>query len=103
MYVFYDHNEERQLDSQSLFFVGRTSDVSRGYIGSHDLQNRGLDVLIGQSFYVSVMNWELWQIVLDLSQIWSGFEPMLYRIDRKPDWYVFWNIGLILKLININY
>ena len=30
-----------------------------------------------------------------LSQICSGLLPMLYRIDRKPDWNVFLNMAAV--------
>ena len=36
MYVFDDHDQEGQLDSKCLFFVGRACDVSGGHIGPHD-------------------------------------------------------------------
>ena len=56
MYVFDDHHQEGQLDSQLLFGVGRTRDEVRRDIGAHNLEHRGLDVLISESFDVSVAN-----------------------------------------------
>ena len=35
---------------------------------------------------------EIIKKLLDLSQICNGLLPILYKIDKNPDWYVFWNI-----------
>lgn len=35
---------------------------------------------------------EIIKKLLDLSQICKGLLPILYKIDKNPDWYVFWNI-----------
>merc|ERR1719230_2033514 len=38
----------------------------------------------------------MWPFITFLSQICSGFEPMEYRMDKKPDWNVFLNISATL-------
>ena len=52
--VFNDHNKERQLNVKGLFRVGRTSDVVGADIGSHNLQDRRLDILIRDTLDVAV-------------------------------------------------
>jgi hypothetical protein len=47
--------------------------------------------LVGETLDVAVVDW-IRRGVLCLSQIWSGLLPIEYRIERKPDWYVFLNI-----------
>lgn len=34
----------------------------------------------------------MWPFLTFLSQIWSGFDPIEYKIDINPDWNVFLNI-----------
>lgn len=85
MYVFDDHNQERELYSKSLLLVCGAGDIGCGYISAHDLQDRWLNVLICETFDVSVVNW-IRNELLDLSQIWRGLLPMLYKMDKKPDW-----------------
>lgn len=42
------------------------------------------------SWSVILLMWPLWTtldaLLLSFSQIWSGLLPMLYRIDKNPDW-----------------
>jgi len=52
--IFYDHDEERQLDAQSLLGISRAGDVIRTDIGAHDLQNTRLDIRVGDSLHMSV-------------------------------------------------
>ena len=54
MYVFDDHYQEGQLDSKGLLGVGRTGDEVGGDIGPHDLQHRGLNVLVSESLDMPV-------------------------------------------------
>lgn len=84
-YVFDDHDQEGQLDSESLFFICGAGDVSCGDIGAHDFQDRRLNVLIGETLDVAIVDW-IKNEILDLSQIWRGLLPMLYKMDKKPDW-----------------
>jgi hypothetical protein len=37
----------------------------------------------------------------DFSQIYNGLLPMLYKIDKNPDWKVFLNINLTNYLSDI--
>lgn len=34
----------------------------------------------------------MYPLFVVLSQIWSGFDPIEYKIDKKPYWYLFLNI-----------
>lgn len=85
MYVLDDHDQEGQLNAKSLVGVGGACDEGSSDIGPHDLQHRGLDVLIGQPLDVAILDW-ISSRILFLSQIWRGLLPMLYRIERNPDW-----------------
>jgi hypothetical protein len=55
-YIFYDHDKERELNTESFVLVERTGDIRSGNIGSHDLENWREDVLIRQSLYVAILN-----------------------------------------------
>ena len=52
--VLNDHNQEGQLDSQSLLGVERGIDVVGRHISSHDLKDGGLDIWVGDSLNVAV-------------------------------------------------
>jgi hypothetical protein len=52
--VLDDHDQERKLDGQGLLWVERSVDVVGGHIGSHDLENRGLNIRISDSLDVTV-------------------------------------------------
>lgn len=52
--VFDDHDQERQLDGQGLLWVEGSVDVVGGHVGSHDLEDRRLDVWVGDSLDVTV-------------------------------------------------
>jgi len=52
--VLDDHDEERQLDSERLFWIRRTRDVGRADVGSNNLKDEGLDVVICDTFYVTI-------------------------------------------------
>ncbi len=43
-YIFDDHNEERQFNTEGLVSISRTSDVVSGDVSSHDFKNGTLDV-----------------------------------------------------------
>lgn len=84
-YVLDDHDQERKLNSKSLFFICGTGNISRCHIRAHDFQDWRLDVLICETLDVAVVNWVKNEL-LDLSHIWRGLLPILYKMDRKPDW-----------------
>lgn len=75
MYILDDHDEEREFNAEGLALVLWAGDEGSGYVGAHDLQDGRLDVLIGESLDVSVVNW-IKVRVLCLSQICSGLLPM---------------------------
>ena len=52
--VLNDHDQERKLDGQGLLWVKRGIDVVGGHIGSHNLENRGLNIRISDSLNVTV-------------------------------------------------
>ena len=56
MYVLDDHDQEGQLDAQGLVCVGGAGDEGGGHVGAHDLEHRGLDVLVGQPLDVAVLD-----------------------------------------------
>ena len=56
MYVLDDHDQEGQLDPQGLVGVGGAGDEGSGHIGAHDLEDRRLDVLVGQPLDVAVLD-----------------------------------------------
>jgi hypothetical protein len=56
MYIFDDHHEEWQLNTQGFLCIEWAGDVGSSYIGAHDLENRGEDVLISQSFDMAILN-----------------------------------------------
>ena len=53
--VFDDHDQKRQLDSKRFFLVERSRDVSGTDIVAHDLQHRGLDVIVSDPLDVPVL------------------------------------------------
>ena len=55
-YVLDDHNEERKLDGEGLLLVDWAGDEVSGHIGSHDLENGGLNIWISDSLDVTVSN-----------------------------------------------
>jgi len=52
--VLDDHHQERELDTEGLLRVGRAGDEVGGHVGAHDLQDGGLNVVIGQSLDVTI-------------------------------------------------
>ena len=52
--VFYDHDQEWQLDSQSLSRVSWTGDVGRTDVAAHNLQHAGLYVAVCDALDVSI-------------------------------------------------
>ena len=94
-YVFDDHDEERKLDAEDLVLVGGAGDEASRDVGPHDLEHGALDVLVGNALYVPVAHVP----VPDLQRLRAATSPRAaypieYRIERKPDWYVFLNIYL---------
>ena len=52
--VLDDHDQEGELDGQGLLGVNGASDEVGGHVGSHDLEDGGLDISIRQSLDVTV-------------------------------------------------
>jgi len=52
--IFDDHDEERQFDPERLFRIRRTRDVGRADVGSNNLKDEGLDVVVCDTFYMTV-------------------------------------------------
>jgi hypothetical protein len=52
--VLDDHDQERKLNGQSFLRVERSIDVVGGYIGSHDLEDGGLNIRICDSLDMTV-------------------------------------------------
>ena len=52
--VLDDHDQERQLDGQGLLWIKRSVDVVGRHVGAHDLENRRLDIGVGDSLDVTV-------------------------------------------------
>ena len=67
-YIFNDHDEEGQFDAKGLLVLLRAGDEGGGDIGAHDLKYRGLNILIGEPFDVSVV-YCMWYDLLCLSHI----------------------------------
>ena len=44
--VFYDHDQEGQLNSQRLIRVCRACNVIRSHVGSHDFDDRALNIWV---------------------------------------------------------
>ena len=56
LYIFDDHDKEREFDAKGLLVIGGAGDVGGGDIAAHDLENRGLNILVGESFDVSIFD-----------------------------------------------
>ena len=52
--VLDDHHQERQLDAERLLRVRRARNIVRANVGAHDLQDAGLDVLVGDALDVTI-------------------------------------------------
>lgn len=52
--VFDDHDEEGELDAEGFARVGGAGDVGRTHVGSDDLQNQRLNVVVSDSLYVAI-------------------------------------------------
>ena len=81
-YVLDDHDEEGKLDGKSLLAVHGAGDVVGADVGSHDLEDRGLNISIRQSLDVAVAN----LLVPDLEGLGAiscnqGQVSLLLRID----------------------
>jgi hypothetical protein len=53
-YILDDHDQEGQLNAQGLVSISGASNIVSGHIGTHDLQDRGLDVRVRYSLNVTV-------------------------------------------------
>ena len=53
LHVFDNHDEVGQFDSESLPGIGRASDVSGRHVGTHNLQDKTLDVGVGDALDVT--------------------------------------------------
>ena len=53
-YVLDDHDQEGKLDGKGLLDVDGTGDIVSGNIGSHDLEDGGLNISIRQSLDVTI-------------------------------------------------
>ncbi len=53
-YVLDDHDQEGQLDAQSLRVFSWTGDIDRGHVCAHDLEHGRLDVGVRDSLDVAV-------------------------------------------------
>lgn len=89
-YVLDDHDEEGKLDGKSLLGVHRAGDVVGADVGSHDLEDRGLNIGIRQSLDVAVAN----LLIPDLEGLGAksckqGQISLLLCIDREPVWFAF--------------
>ena len=106
-----DHDQEWQLDAQGFSGVSWTGDIGRANVAAHNLQDARLDVAVGDALDVTISHctqltapfsphaFTKLTLVSDmskalpcLSQICRGLLPMLYKMERKPDWKVFLNI-----------
>lgn len=104
-----NHDQEWQLDAQSLSGVSWTGDVGRANVAAHNLQDARLDVAVGdaldvtisycgqlrlssQAFMKLTLVSDMSKALPCLSHICRGLLPMLYKMERKPDWKVFLNI-----------
>lgn len=58
-YILDDHDEKRQLDAERLFGVRRALNIGRAHVGSHDLENRGLDIRIRYALDMAVADCEI--------------------------------------------
>lgn len=52
--ILEDHHQEGKLDTQRLAGVGRAGYEGRGHVRAHDLENRGLNVLVRDTLDVPV-------------------------------------------------
>ncbi len=79
--VLDNHDEERQLDAQHLLGVGRAGHIGGTNVRSHDLQDRGLDIRIGNTLDVAVTH----LLVPDLQRLAPILEckKYLYIIQYK--------------------
>ena len=53
-YVLDDHDQEGEFDGQGLSGIDGAANVVGGYVSSHDLNNRGLNIRVSYSLDVTV-------------------------------------------------
>lgn len=113
--VLDNHDQERQLDTQSLGRVSWTRDVSCAHVAAHDFKDARLNIAVSDSLDVTIPDCNTSDTQCDgailvtsetprlscyghagrppcLSQICNGLLPMLYKMDKNPDWKVFLNM-----------
>jgi hypothetical protein len=56
-HVFYDHDQKRELDTQSIPRIFRATYVVGAHIGAHYFQHAGLNVLVCAPFDVPILYW----------------------------------------------
>jgi hypothetical protein len=56
MYVLDDHDKEGQFDAKGLFLLLWAGNEGGGDVGAHDFEDRRLDILVGDTFNVSIVN-----------------------------------------------
>lgn len=72
-YVLDDHNEEGQLDGERLLGVKGARDVVRAHVGTHNFEDRRLNVGVGNALDVAITH---------------IFVPNLERLGAKSNWLV---------------
>ena len=80
--VLDDHNQERKLDGQGLLWVQRSVDVVGRHIGSHDLENRRLNIRISDSLDVTVSD----LLVPNLEGLRSVLQIKLENCSEEITW-----------------
>ena len=65
LHVLDNHDQIGKFDAQGLPRIGRTGDISRADVGSHNFQNKTLNVRIGDSFNMTISNF----LVPDLQRL----------------------------------
>lgn len=90
--VLDDHDQEWELDGKSLLWVKRSIDVVGGHIGTHDLQNRGLNIRIGDSLDVTVSD----LLIPNLERLGS-------ISDKKRSEWLFQQKEIILRIYVHNF
>jgi len=67
-----DHHKEGKFDAEGALRISGTGDVVRGDVGSHNLQDRRLDLLVRYSLNVSIANLSCERVVVQQSKAVSA-------------------------------
>ena len=102
LHILDNHDQIWQFNSQSLSRVSRTSDISGTNIGSHNLQNKTLNVWICDSldmsishFFVPNLQWFTPNAVQDRQE--PRLKGVLEHAGVKiQSWYIKSNFGFVL-------